>query len=424
MRLLNSNDVANLANNQKFIEYCNELYSGEVNGISYQIKRYQEVYNRHCQYSDKGFYLSSPGRIEVCGNHTDHNNGKVLCASISVDTLAFVSGQDNIVTIASAGYPPVHVNINDLEINHTENGKSEALVRGVLKYYLNNGYKIGGFYATTDSDVFKGAGVSSSACFEVLICEILNVMFNGGSIDPITKAKASHFAESVYFGKPCGLMDQSAIAIGGVSYIDFENPSAPKVEKLNWNFDVPILLVNCGGDHCNLTAEYTSIRRDMEGISSFFNKKTLREVSTTKFYNSLLGLRSKFSQRAILRAVHFFEENGRVESAVAAIKANSLPKFKKCITESGLSSYTKLQNCYVPGSNEQPIPLALALVNNAGNKNFSSRVHGGGFAGTIIVYGQHGSGMKRVYEVMSENFGESNVFRVKIRNFGTIALEL
>ena len=255
MKFLNKLDFENIGNNANFAKECARLYA-KNNGLDYQIKRYKDLYKIHSEFSGENVLLfSSPGRIEVCGNHTDHNNGKVLCASISVDTIAMVTPVlESTITIASVGYPPFVVDINDLEPKTSEYGKSEGLVRGVCAYFKQNGYQIGGFYATTTSDVFKGAGVSSSACFEVLVCEILNVLYNNGKMDALTKAYASHLAESVYFGKPCGLMDQSAIALGGVSYIDFKDTKAPQVESIPWQFEgVDIVLVNCGGDHCGLT---------------------------------------------------------------------------------------------------------------------------------------------------------------------------
>ena len=212
--LITKTFLETLSENPSFKEYVEKLYGG---GLEYQAARYKKIYDLHvATYDGEISFYSSPGRIELCGNHTDHNNGKVLCASISVDTVACVTPLEGKVVVASIGYPEVVVDLNDLEANSEEYGSSEALVRGVLAYYKQNGYKIGGFAATTSSDVFKGAGVSSSASFEVLICEILNKMYNGGVIDKITKAKAAHYAESIYFGKPCGLLDQSAISLGGV----------------------------------------------------------------------------------------------------------------------------------------------------------------------------------------------------------------
>lgn len=424
MNFLNKNDFDNLSNNELFKNECKKLYS-ENNGVDYQTKRYQELYNIHANNCVNGannvMLFSSPGRIEVCGNHTDHNNGKVLCASISVDTIAMVTPtDDNTITVASVGYPAVVINLDNLMPSEAEYGKSEGLVRGVCAYYKEHGYNIGGFYATTTSDVFKGAGVSSSACFEVLVAEILNVLYNDSKIDALTKAYASHHAEYVFFGKPCGLLDQSAIALGGVSYIDFEDTKAPKVESIDWHFadDVDIVLVNCGGDHCGLTDQYAAIREEMEAVAKVYGQKVLRFCDKDKFYNDIAELQNKVSGRAILRTMHFFDENDRVDIAAKAIKNDDINSYLDMINASGDSSYKLLQNCYPSGDTDMRIPLALALVKKYTNGQGALRVHGGGFAGTMIAYVPHSvtnNLTKELYKV----FGDNNVFVIAIRNSGT-----
>lgn len=425
MRFLNKQDFDNLASNSKFINECKKLYS-KNNDLEYQVKRYQELYQIHSKFSDENVLLfSSPGRIEVCGNHTDHNNGKVLCASISVDTLATVTPvNEDTITIASIGYPPLVVDINDLEPNVDEYGKSEGLVRGVCAYFKQNGYKIGGFYATTTSDVFKGAGVSSSACFEVLVCEILNVLYNDSKMQPLTKAYASHLAESKYFGKPCGLMDQSAIALGGVSYIDFKDTTAPVVESIPWQFEnVDIVLVNCGGDHCGLTDQYASIRTEMEGVAGIFGQKVLRFVNKDKFISSIPIIQSDISGRAILRALHYFNENDRVDNCAEAIKKIDIDSYYKMINASGDSSYKLLQNCYPEGDRDMRIPMALALSSNICCGKGAIRVHGGGFAGTMIAYVPTDITGALVKDLKAV-FGADNVFEISIRNSGTRQIEI
>lgn len=423
MKFLNRSDYEKLSVSEKFADVCRELYGSNCD-IDAMADRYLSLYNAHAaKYDGNTLVFSSPGRIEVCGNHTDHNNGKVLCASISVDTLAIVTPiNERVITVASEGYPPVTVNIDNIMARPEEFGTSEALVRGVCAYYVNKGYKTGGFYATTTSNVFKGAGVSSSASFEVLICEILNVLYNGGNIDAVTKAKASHHAESVFFGKPCGLMDQSAIALGGVSFIDFENTEEPVIEKIAWGFDMDILLCNCGGDHCNLTDEYASIRTDMEAVAVAMGVSKLRFVTKNKFTRNLPKLQKRFTGKQLLRAMHYFRENERVVSAVKAIKAANASKFKQCINESGSSSYKLLQNCYVNTDTAQRIPLALAVINDV-SASIACRVHGGGFAGTVIAFGS-GSAMANCKKQLVPIFGENNVHMIKIRNHGTCQVEL
>ncbi len=412
----------NLINNQTFANVVNSLYGQDK--LKYEAKRYADIYALHTQsYGEGGQFYSSPGRIEVCGNHTDHQNGKVLCASITVDTIACVTPRnDNKIIVASVGYPVVEVDINDLNPNKKEYGTSEALVRGVCAYFAQNGYKIGGFSATTTSDVFKGAGVSSSACFEVLICEILNIMFNNGNMDKVTKAIASHHAESIFFGKPCGLMDQSAIALGGVSYIDFKSTKNPKIQTINWNFnDLDIVLINTGGDHCDLTSQYADIREEMESVAQQFGAKKLRKVKEQDLYANMSQLQQKVSGRAILRAIHFFDENKRVESGAKAVKNNNEKKFLEAINNSGQSSYMLLQNCMPLGDKVQRIPLAINLSKKDPAVK-AVRVHGGGFAGTIIAYVDKNN-VNNYVNMSKEIFGKENVFVIGVRNDGTCKVE-
>ena len=414
--------ATSLLKNQSFLDSCKLLY-GDVN-FEYQAKRYANLYDIHTKaYNPDGVFFSSPGRIEVCGNHTDHNNGKVLCASISVDTLACVTPQEGKITIASLGFPVVNVDISDLNIHKEEFGKSEGLVRGVLAYYVKQGYKIGGFAASTTSDVFKGAGVSSSASFELLVAEILNVMFNDGKINAIEKAKAAHMGESDYFGKPCGLLDQSAISIGGVSYIDFKSTQNPKVEQIMWPFDdLGIVITNTGGDHCNLTGEYAAIREEMEQVAKFFGAKKLRKVKEEDFYSKISELRNVVSDRAIERAIHYYNENKRVDIAKKAINKAKQTKFVDMINQSGISSQTMLQNCFPNGATAQPIPLAISLSKQIDGVK-ACRVHGGGFAGTIIAYVEK-SKVDNYVSKMAKVFGKENVFHIEVRNCGTCKVKI
>lgn len=415
--MADKNYMSNLASNEEFIAKVKRFY-GEGK-LDYQTKRYQEIYDLHSKkYAEGGVFYSSPGRIEVCGNHTDHNNGKVLCASITVDTIACVTPLEGKIIVDSVGYDPVEIDLNDLEVNPELYSNSASLVKGVCAYYKQNGYNIGGFCATTTSDVFRGAGVSSSACFEVLICEILNDMYNDGKIDKVTKAKASHYAESVYFGKPCGLLDQSAISLGGVSFIDFKSTKNLKIQSIDWGFeDLLIVLTNTGGDHCDLTSQYADIRLEMEGVAKQFGCKKLRKVKEEDFYNAIPELQEKVSGRAILRAIHFFDENKRVDSCAKAVKNVNEKKFCNAINESGLSSYTMLQNCYPLADVEQRIPLGINLSKKIDGVK-AVRVHGGGFAGTIIAYVDK-TKCDDYVQKMKSVFGDNNVFVIGVRNDGT-----
>lgn len=415
-------DKKSLLENKKFIKTASALYGGNVEKAA---ERYSQLVNAHRENIDgEIIFYSASGRIEVCGNHTDHNNGKVLCAAVSVDLLACVTPLDEQkIVVKSLGYPVVEVDISDLSIHEEEKGGSFALVRGVCKAFKDRGYNIGGFYATTVSDVFKGAGMSSSASFEVLVSAILDNLYNGDSISAVEKAIISQYAENVYFGKPSGLMDQSAIALGGVSFIDFKDPSAPMVEKLDWNFDdTTVFVVNCGGDHCNLTPQYAAIREEMEAIAKEFGEEKLRFVNEDEFYMSIPSLKDKFSGRAILRAMHYYEENERVELLREAIRSGDEELAYDIISASGISSYQKLQNCYAEGDPSESIPLALALC-GALEGVMAYRVHGGGFAGTILAFVENDFA-DDFHDFMAHTFGDSNVYRLKIRNEGGTRLDL
>jgi len=414
--------MLSLQNNPKFIEACKLLYN--TTDTQYQAKRYENLYDLHTKkYGNGGKFFSSPGRIELLGNHTDHNNGKVLCASISVDTLACVTPYDGKIIIDSIGYPPVEIDLNDLEIHKEDFGKSEGMVRGTVAYFKQNGYKIGGFAATTTSDVFKGAGVSSSAAFEVLVAEILNQLFNDGKLDAITKAKAAHLAESEYYGKPCGLLDQSAIAIGGVSYIDFKSTTNPKVEQIKWGLDdVAIAITNTGGDHANLTDQYAAIREEMEAVAKCLGAKKLRKVKEEKFYDSIKELREKVSDRAIERAIHYYNENKRVDVAAKALKKNNAKKYFAMVNESGQSSQLLLQNAYANGSTSQPIVLGVTLAKRVDGV-LASRLMGGGFAGCTLSFIKKDA-LKDFDEQMYKVFGKENVYNISVRNVGTCKVDL
>ncbi len=413
-----------LSEDTKFQLTARSLY-GNCDFIS-MAERYLSLSEQHVKsFEVKDFeFYSSPGRIEVCGNHTDHNNGKVLCASITVDTLGAVTKtDDDRIRIASQGYPVIDVSITNLEKNPREEGTSTALVKGVAKYLADRGFKIGGFAATTTSSVFKGAGVSSSASFEVFVAEIISELYNEGAIDAVTKAKASQWAESYYFNKPCGLMDQSAIALGGVSYIDFRSAENPLIEHIDWNFaDLDIILINSGGDHSSLTSHYAAIRTEMEQVASYFGKKVLREVEPSEFFDTIKVLKDIVGGRAILRAIHYFEENARVERCAEAVRRGDSAAFLDIINSSGDSSYRLLQNCYAPEDKAQHIPLAIELARRLDGVK-GARVHGGGFAGTVIVFSDRDK-TQEVCRKLISCYGENNVYTVSVRNSGAVATGL
>lgn len=368
--------------------------------------------------SDADFLFSSPGRAEILGNHTDHNHGKVLVAAISCDIVAAVKKADGgSVKICSEGYCPIKFNVNDTSLRENERGTSLALARGVAQAIKDRGHEIGGFTAYLTSNVFKGAGVSSSAAFEVLVAEIFNDLYLEGKLSSVEKAVISQFAENAYFGKPCGLLDQSGIAIGSLSYLDFNEPTSPKMQKYDMPKGYTLVITNTGGDHAALTSHYAAIRAEMESVAGVFGEKVLREVDYSTFLQSIDKLKGKVSDRAILRAMHFFEENQRVERACSALSSGDTKEFLEAVNESGVSSLVRLQNCAVPGEVSQPVILGIELSRSI-IKDGAVRVHGGGFAGSILAIVSNGERDAYVKE-MKKVFGEENVFSAHVRPTGT-----
>lgn len=368
------------------------------------------------------YVFSSSGRAEILGNHTDHNNGLVMVASISCDIVASVSKTENsIVKVCSIGYPDVVVDLSDLEVKKSEYFTSNALVRGVAKALKDRGYNFKGFTAYTTSNIFKGAGVSSSASFEVLICEIFNTLYLNKVLTPVDRAVISQYAENVYFNKPCGLLDQCGISIGSLIKLDFKEPKTPKIQKITPPKNYSIVITNTGGDHALLTSHYASIRKEMQQISSYFNKKVLREISFSEFLNEIPTLKQKYSSRAILRALHYYEENERVLNAEKALLNNDVSKFLNLINASGNSSIALLQNCYVPNDTNQPILLGIELSRRI-IKDGAVRVHGGGFAGSILAIVNDLEVDEYILK-MQNAFGKENVFKASIREMGTTLIK-
>ena len=313
--------------------------------------------------------FSAPGRTEVGGNHTDHQHGMVLAGSVDLDVIAVVSeNATNTVRIKSAGYPMDEIDITDLVANPEEKGRASALIRGVCAAFNNNGYKLGGFDAYTTSNVLKGSGLSSSAAFEVLVSNIVNGLFNGNSVDALTIAKYSQFAEREYFGKPCGLLDQMASSVGGFTFADFFDPSNPEVQKIELDIaksGCTLCVVDTGGNHANLTQDYADVTIECKAVSNALGVEFLRDADESEFYKNLAVIRKSCGDRAALRAFHFFNENARVEKQKKALEQADFKAFFKLVNASGDSSYKYLQNLY-PTSNpsEQGLCLALALTSN------------------------------------------------------------
>lgn len=402
--------------------YFPSLY-GEVDNN--QLKRYSQAFEKFKKIyaKDCAYIASSSGRVEVIGNHTDHNGGKVVSSAISLDTLAFfLPNKQNLINIYSEyseGFTKFTVDLSSEAVEKI--GTTQALVRGVVQGFLNKGYKVGGFDAYITSSVLGGAGISSSASFEVLISEILNFLYNDGRVTCEEKSIISQYSENVFFGKPCGLLDQTAIAYGGLKMLDFSDEDTIKVTDIKTDLDnFTFVLINTGGSHSNLTDEYASIPREMKEVASKFGKKRLIEISKNEFLNNVSKLCTCLSDRAVLRAIHFYNENERVDKLVKAFAENDYSSFIKIVKASGMSSMVKLQNCYVSGSTEQPIPKALSLCEEFLD-NGANRVHGGGFAGTILNVVEN-SYLSQFISSVSNLFGKENIIPLKIRKVGTIVL--
>lgn len=367
-------------------------------------------------------FFSAPGRTEICGNHTDHNNGKVFAASVDLDVIAVVEPTDDgFVTIKSEGFPEDKVDINDLAVHPEEKNTSAALIRGVLKGFKRNGHDIGGFRAYTTSTVMKGSGLSSSAAFEVLVGTILSHLYNEGQISPVKVAQISQFAENEYFGKASGLMDQMASSVGGFVAIDFKDNDIPVIESIKCDFakyEHALCIVDAKGDHADLSDEYSAIPKEMKEIAGFFDCETLRSLALADITLNINVLRERYGDRAVLRAIHFFHENERVERVVHALKNERFEDFLSSVRESGDSSFKYLQNIY---SNDdirhQCLSIALNVAESSLHRKGACRVHGGGFAGTIQAFVPFDS-LKQFKMNMEKVFGTGACHILSIRNVG------
>lgn len=377
---------------KKTIHTLEEIYPESA--VTAQRERYEksaEEFRSIFGDSDQLRYFSAPGRTEVGGNHTDHNHGKVLAASVNLDVIAVVEPtDDNIIKIKSEGFPEDSVDISDLSVHEDEKNSSAALIRGVAAGFKNNGLNIGGFKAYTTSNVMKGSGLSSSAAFEVLIGNILSGIYNAGSISAVKIAQIAQYAENEYFGKPSGLMDQMASSVGGFVAIDFKNTQAPIIENIPVDFSSyghALCIIDTKADHADLTDEYAAIPREMKAIAGYFSAECLREISRADVILNMGILRQKYGDRAVLRALHFFEENERVDKLAHSLRHQHFDDFLSSINESGNSSYKYLQNIFaVSDYTHQAVGIALNVAEHALARKGACRVHGGGFAGTIQAF--------------------------------------
>ncbi len=409
-------------NSQDFLNRLAVVYGDEA---AAQQSRYSALFDAY--ESDFGAgadvrFFSSPGRTEVGGNHTDHNNGKVLAAAVNLDAVAAVEATDDgIIRVNSQGYEPLVIDTACLDVIDSEAGTSAALIRGVCARFKELGYNIGGFNATMASLVLSGSGLSSSAAYEVLIGTILNYIYNDGKISAVEIAQISQYAENVFFKKPCGLMDQTACSVGGFVKIDFEDTSKPVIEKVD--FDIAkhgynLCIIDTGGDHADLTDDYAAIRLEMNSVAEFFGKPVLRQVAESDVMANIGEIRVKTGDRAVERAIHFYNENKRVERLAAALSEGDFESFKDTIIESGKSSYMYNQNCFtLTNPKEQPVALALCVAEELLKGKGAYRVHGGGFAGTIQAFVPVEITDEFV-DTMSKILGENSCYILKVRSHG------
>ncbi len=413
-------DILNNVYNDKFADvYCDAAL------VDVQKDRYVKAIEKFMElYGDREVEIySTPGRSEVSGNHTDHQHGCVLAAAINLDIIAVVAKDDEKVKVLSDNYDLKAVNINELAMVEAEKESSEGLIRGVLARYKELGFNIGGFVGYMTSDVLQGSGLSSSAAFEVMIGTVLSGLYNDMTIDPVVIAQVGQYAENVYFGKPCGLMDQCACSVGSLINIDFKDTSAPVVRKIDVDFGSfkhSLCILDVHASHADLTDDYAAVPAEMKAVAKYFGKDFLREVDENEFYANLSDCRAAVANdRAILRAIHLFEENKRVDKAVSALNNNDFEAFKDAIKESGNSSYKYLQNIYSDHDvKNQAVSLSLALAEmSLKDGNGVCRVHGGGFAGTMqaFVKDEH---VETYKNTMEKVFGEGSCHVLKVRKYG------
>lgn len=369
---------------------------------------------------------SVAGRSELSGNHTDHNHGCVIAASIDLDIIAVASpSAGSVIRVKSEGFPEDVVDFGVYNApNPARYEKSDSLIAGMVAGFRKEGLAVGGFDAYTTSNVLKGSGISSSAAFEDMIGNILNYVYNDGKVSNVEIAKLAQYAENRFFGKPCGLMDQMACAVGGIIAIDFRDPSAPVIEQTDFDLSAAgynLCIVNTGGNHADLTGDYASVPAEMKSVAAYFGKEVLRDTDENAVLAAIPALREKVGDRAILRALHFFAENRRVAAQKAALKAGDLDTFLANVIASGRSSFCYLQNVYTTKNvSEQGLSLALCLAERVlSGKRAAWRVHGGGFAGTIQAFVPTGN-VAEFRAVMDAAFGEGRCMVLRVRPEGAL----
>lgn len=408
-----------------------KLYGDDSVVLDYQSQRYQRLvktFKEKFGVADSQFF-SAPGRTEIGGNHTDHNNGCVLAAAVNLDSIGIASASGDLtVTLFSEGYDnPFSLDLNNLSPVVNEKETTSALIRGIAAGFQNHGYVVNGFNAVISSDVLQGSGLSSSASIEILVGTIFSNLFNDANVSPKELALIGQYAENEFFGKPCGLMDQMACAVGGVISIDFKDPLEPMVEQLTFDLnkqDYCLVVVDSGSNHADLTDDYAAIPAEMKSVAKILDRTVIREISREDIISNIDKIRKATGDRAVLRALHFVEENERAQSQRDELKNNNFENFLNLINESGISSYCYLQNVFsLKNVKDQGVALALEISSNF-IKNLGEgacRVHGGGFAGTILAFLPK-SQINAYTRLMESVFGNNCVVVMNFRIFGGVCV--
>lgn len=409
-----------------------ELYGTDEKVLKEQAQRYADLMSdfEKTYGSDDVQLFSSPGRTEIGGNHTDHNHGRVLAGAVNLDmaAVAAANGKD-VIRIKSAGYPEFQVDLSDLKIDKSNFYTSNSIVKGICARMKENGYEIGGFDACVEGRVPKGSGLSSSASFEVLVGTIINELFNNGKMSAVENAITGQWAENNYFGKPCGLMDQTACSVGGLITIDFKDPANPVVKEVDFDFvatGFSLVITDVGGGHDDPAsqAEYASLPTEMKSVAAELGASVLREVSLEQIVEKIPEIRKKTGDRAILRAYHFQGDNQRVVDQVKALENNDFEAFLKMVVESGYSSYMYNQNIFdVVHKDEQVVSLALALSEMVLKGSGAWRVHGGGFGGTIQAFVPQEK-LGEYVETLEHVYGKGACHTLFIRAKGSVKLDI
>ena len=421
--MMTTENMKELFKNGAKDELLMDIYLDEAK-LTYQRERYAaaiEQFEKLYGAAEVSIY-SAPGRSEIGGNHTDHQNGEVLAASVNLDAIAIVEKTDDgLVKVVSGDYPMITVDVNDLEKNDSEEGTTLSLIKGVLAGIKERGGNVGGFKAYVTSDVLIGAGLSSSAAFETIIGTITSGLYNDMTISAVDIAIIGQYAENVYFGKPCGLMDQTASSVGNLVHIDFADKANPVIEEVSCDlgkYGYSLCITDTKGSHANLTPDYAAIPTEMRAAAAVFGKEVLHGVTMEELIEKSAEVRAAAGDRALLRAIHFVSENVRVQQEVAALKAEDFEGFLRVVKASGDSSYKFLQNVYTNSDvQHQNVSVALAISETILGDNGVCRVHGGGFAGTIQAFVKN-EAVAEYKATMDNVFGDGSCQVFKIRKYG------